>query len=100
MLVITQPVPAALREQTERVEAGFRDYQELSYQRTALKAAVRIYADAGTNAGLASPHWLLAAVFSERLAQPLARLADGTRAVADGDFRGGNQWKVVTSSRC
>ena len=37
MLLVTQAVPALLREQTERVEAGSRDYQDLSFQRVALK---------------------------------------------------------------
>lgn len=103
VLVITQPVPAALREQTERVEAGFRDYQELSYQRTALK---RLFAFTLTLALMLAllTALALAAVFSERLAQPLARLADGTRAVAEGDFsrrqpvEGRDELSVLTQS--
>ena len=103
VLIITQPVPAALREQTERVEAGFRDYQELSYQRTALK---RLFAFTLTLALMLAllTALALAAVFSERLAQPLARLADGTRAVADGDFsrqqpvEGRDELSVLTQS--
>ena len=91
LLIVTQPVPTALREQTERIEAGFRDYQDLSFQRTALMLALLT--------ALA-----LASVFSERLAQPLARLADGTRAVADGDFsrrqpvEGRDELAVLTQS--
>lgn len=103
ILVVTQPVPALLREQSERVEAGFRDYQELSYQRTALK---RLFAFTLTLALMLAllTALALAAVFSERLAQPLARLAEGTRAVADGDFsrkqpvEGRDELSVLTQS--
>jgi nitrogen fixation/metabolism regulation signal transduction histidine kinase len=103
ILVVTQPVPAALREQSERVEAGFRDYQELSYQRTALK---RLFAFTLTLALMLAllTALALAAVFSERLAQPLARLAEGTRAVAEGDFsrkqpvEGRDELSVLTQS--
>jgi len=103
VLVLTEPVPAALREQSERVEAGFRDYQELSYQRVALK---RLFAFTLTLALMLAllTALALAAVFSERLAQPLARLADGTRAVAAGDFsrrqpvEGRDELSVLTQS--
>ena len=103
LLIVTQPVPAALREQTERVEAGFRDYQELSFQRTALK---RLFAFTLTLALMLAllTALALASVFSERLAQPLARLADGTRAVAEGDFsrkqpvEGRDELAVLTQS--
>ena len=103
ILVVTQPVPALLREQSERVEAGFRDYQELSFQRTALK---RLFAFTLTLALMLAllTALALAAVFSERLAQPLARLAEGTRAVAEGDFsrkqpvEGRDELSVLTQS--
>ncbi|MBL8310170.1 MAG: HAMP domain-containing protein [Burkholderiales bacterium] len=103
VLLVNQPVPAALRDQTERVEAGFRDYQELSYQRVSLK---RLFALTLTLALLLAllTALALATVFSERLAQPLARLADGTRAVADGDFsrrqpvEGRDELSVLTQS--
>jgi nitrogen fixation/metabolism regulation signal transduction histidine kinase len=85
ILLATQPVPAALREQSERVEAGFRDYQELSFQRNALK---RLFAFTLTLTLMLAllTALALASIFSERLAQPLARLAEGTQAVAAGDF--------------
>lgn len=103
LLIVTQPVPTALREQTERIEAGFRDYQDLSFQRTALK---RLFAFTLTLALMLAllTALALASVFSERLAQPLARLADGTRAVADGDFsrrqpvEGRDELAVLTQS--
>ncbi len=103
MLLVTQAVPALLREQTERVEAGFRDYQDLSFQRVALK---RLFAFTLTLALMLAllTALALASVFSQRLAQPLARLAEGTRAVADGDFsrrqpvEGNDELSVLTQS--
>jgi nitrogen fixation/metabolism regulation signal transduction histidine kinase len=103
ILLVTQPVPALLREQSERVEAGFKDYQELSFQRTALK---RLFALALTLTLMLAllTALALASIFSERLAQPLARLAEGTLAVADGDFSrrqpvlGRDELSVLTQS--
>jgi nitrogen fixation/metabolism regulation signal transduction histidine kinase len=85
VLLVAQSVAPSLREQTERVDAGFRDYQEVSFQRNALK---RLFAFTLTLLLLLAllTALSLASVFSERLATPLARLADGTRAVAAGDF--------------
>jgi hypothetical protein len=99
VLIITQPVPAALRGQTERVEAGFRDYQELSYQRTALK---RLFAFTLTLALMLAllPHWrwqqCFPSVWHNRWR--VWRTVPGRSPTAT--FRGGNRWKVVTSSRC
>ncbi len=85
LLLVGQLVAPALREQTERVDAGFRDYQEVSFQRSALK---RLFAFTLTLLLLLAllTALSLASVFSERLAGPLAGLAAGTRAVAAGDF--------------
>ena len=67
------------------MQAGVRDYQELSFSRTALK---RLYALTLTlTLLLALTSALgLAVVLSERFASPLGLLAEGTRAVAQGDF--------------
>jgi nitrogen fixation/metabolism regulation signal transduction histidine kinase len=85
VLLVAQSVAPNLREQTERVDAGFRDYQEVSFQRNALK---RLFAFTLTLLLLLAllTALSLASVFSERLATPLARLAEATRAVAAGDF--------------
>lgn len=85
ILLVAQSVAPNLREQTERVDAGFRDYQEVSFQRNALK---RLFAFTLTLLLLLAllTALSLASVFSERLATPLARLAEATRAVAAGDF--------------
>jgi nitrogen fixation/metabolism regulation signal transduction histidine kinase len=85
ILLVAQSVGPTLREQTERVDAGFRDYQEVLHQRSALK---RLFAFTLTLLLLLAllTALSLASVFSERLAKPLASLAAGTRAVAAGDF--------------
>ena len=103
VLLVQQPVAATLREQGERVEAGYRDYQDLSFQRTSLK---RLFALTLTLLLLLAllTALSLASVFSERLAQPLARLAAGTRRVAAGDFsrqqlvRGTDELSVLAQS--
>ena len=85
LLQITEPVPKSLAQDAERVQAGVRDYQELSFSRNALK---RLYALTLTlTLLLALTSALgLAVVLSERFAAPLGLLAEGTRAVAQGDF--------------
>ena len=85
LLQVTEPVPKPLAQDAERVQAGMRDYQELSFARAALK---RLYALTLTlTLLLALTSALgLAVVLSERFAAPLGLLAEGTRAVAQGDF--------------
>ena len=85
ILQFEQPVPKQLSDDAETVQEVYRDYQELSLARLGLK---RLY-------GITLTLFLLvvllsavsAAVFlSGRLSAPLAALAEGTRAVAQGDF--------------
>ena len=85
LLQVIEPVPKPLAQDAERVQAGMRDYQELSFSRNALK---RLYALTLTlTLLLALTSALgLAVVLSERFASPLGLLAEGTRAVAQGDF--------------
>jgi nitrogen fixation/metabolism regulation signal transduction histidine kinase len=85
LLQVIEPVPKALAQDADRVQAGMRDYQELSFSRNALK---RLYALTLTlTLLLALTSALgLAVVLSERFASPLGLLAEGTRAVAQGDF--------------
>ncbi len=85
LLQVLQPVPKRLQENAEIVQQGHRDYQELSFARQALK---RLY---GLTLTLTLLLALMSALalgvyFSERFAAPLAVLAEGTRAVAQGDF--------------
>jgi nitrogen fixation/metabolism regulation signal transduction histidine kinase len=85
ILQVMQPVPKDVQADAEKALAGYRDYQELSFSRQALK---RLYALTLTlTLLLALLSALGLAVFlSERLSSPLALLAEGTRAVAQGDF--------------
>lgn len=85
VLQLLQPVPKQLARDAETVQAVYRDYQELSLSRVGLK---RLYALTLTLTLLLA--WLsalaLAFLISERLSAPLEVLAEGTRAVAQGDF--------------
>lgn len=85
ILQFAQLVPRQQSDDAEMVQAVYRDYQGLSISRLGLK---RMYA-------LTLTLFLLvvllavvsAAIFlSNRLSAPLAALAEGTRAVAQGDF--------------
>ena len=85
VLQLTQKVPVQLASDAESVQAVYRDYQELSLARHGLQ---RIYAVTLTLTLLMA---LLAAiavaiVLSRRLSAPLSILAEGTQAVAAGDY--------------
>ncbi len=85
ILQLTQPVPKQLAADAEMVRTVYRDYQEMSLSRLGLK---RLY---GITLTLSLLIVLLSAVsaaffISDRLSAPLAALAEGTRAVAQGDF--------------
>ena len=87
ILQLIQPVSNQLAADTETVLSVYRDYQELSLSRLGLK---RLY---GITLTLSLLIVLLSAVsaaffLSARLSSPLAALAEGTRAVAQGDFSG------------
>jgi len=85
ILQFVQPVPKQLSNDAETVQEVYRDYQQLSLSRLGLK---RLY---GITLTLSLLIVLLSAVsaaffISNRLSAPLAALAEGTRAVAQGDF--------------
>ena len=85
VLQVIEPVPKQLQQDAEKVQAGYRDYQEISFSRTALK---RLYALTLTLTLLLALFSALglAVVLSEQFSRPLGLLAEGTRAVAQGDF--------------
>ena len=85
-LQLIQRVPDHVSRNADAVQEAFREYQELMYSRPGLK---QLYALSLTLALLLSllAALLLAIYFSERLSAPLGVLAEGTRAVAQGDFR-------------
>ncbi len=85
LLQVIEPAPKQLQQYSDQVLAGYRDYQEISFSRTALK---RLYAWTLTLTLLLAllSALGLAVVLSEQFSQPLGLLAEGTRAVAQGDF--------------
>ena len=85
ILQLTQPVPANLAQNAESVQDVYRDYQELSLGRVGL---TRIYAMTLTLTVLLAlfTAFALAFVLARRLSAPLSILAEGTQAVAAGDF--------------
>lgn len=85
ILQLTQPVPANLALNADRVQQVYRDYQELSLGREGL---TRIYAMTLTLTVLLALFAAIAIAFilARRLSAPLSILAEGTQAVAAGDF--------------
>src|SRR5690242_2295054 len=85
VLQVLEPVPRGLAQEMEKVQSGYRDYQEISFSRQALR---RLYAVTLTlTLLLALTSALgLAVLLSERFSAPLGLLAAGTRAVAQGNF--------------
>jgi nitrogen fixation/metabolism regulation signal transduction histidine kinase len=78
-------VPSRLAQNAETVQSGYREYQELVVGRVGLK---RLYGITLTLTLLLSLLAALAAAIylSEEFSAPLNALAEGTRAVAQGDF--------------
>ena len=85
VLQFTQPVPKQIEADAEIVQAVYRDYQELTLSRLGLK---RLYAITLTLSLLVVLLTAVSAAFllSERFGSSLEALAEGTRAVAQGDF--------------
>lgn len=85
VLQLLQAVPEQLAKDAQRVEEGFQDYQELLLSRHGL---TRLYSVTLTLALFLSLFSALAAasLLSESLSAPLGLLAEGTRAVAQGDY--------------
>jgi nitrogen fixation/metabolism regulation signal transduction histidine kinase len=85
ILQLLQAVPEQLAKDAKRVEEGFQDYQELLLSRHGL---TRLYSTTLTLALFLSLFSALATAsyLSENLSAPLGMLAEGTRAVAQGDY--------------
>ena len=85
ILQFTEPVPKQISRDEQTVQNVYRDYQELTLSRLGLK---RLYAVTLTLSLLIVLLSAVSAAFliSDRLSAPLAALAKGTRAVAQGDF--------------
>ncbi|WP_226441802.1 sensor histidine kinase [Quatrionicoccus australiensis] len=103
ILQLIQPVPEGLAHDADAVQAVYRDYQELQLAREGL---TRIYALTLTLTVLVALFgaFALAYVMARRLVAPLHILAEGTQAVAQGDFSprqaiySGDELGVLTQS--
>jgi nitrogen fixation/metabolism regulation signal transduction histidine kinase len=85
VLQFTQAVPRQIVEDVKTVQMVYRDYQDLTLSRQGLK---RIYSITLTLSLLLVLLSAVSAAFfiSDRLGSSLEALAEGTRAVAQGDF--------------
>src|SRR5215813_3697534 len=84
-LQLTQWVPQTLADQGESVQSVYRAYKELSLSRQGLKEIYILTLTLTLLLALLSAI-ALAFLLSRRLSRPLAVLAEGTQAVAKGDF--------------
>jgi len=85
ILQLLQPVPKALSSTAESVQQVYQDYQELSFTRSALKDVFALTLTLVMMLAMLSAV-AFAFVLSRRLSAPLGLLADGTRAIASGDY--------------
>lgn len=85
LLQLTHAVPVGVAQNAEAVQEVYRDYQELSLARAGL---TQIYALTLTLTVLLAlfAAFALAFVMARRLSAPLSLLAEGTEAVAAGDY--------------
>jgi nitrogen fixation/metabolism regulation signal transduction histidine kinase len=85
LLQLTHWVPQGLADQGESVQSVYRAYKELSLSREGLKEIYILTLTLTLLLALLSA-MALAFLLSRRLSKPLAVLAEGTQAVAKGDF--------------
>ena len=85
LLQLTHPVPESFSQDAEVVQAAYRDYQEQTLARADLKF---LYSLTLTLTLLMALLAVIAVAFvlARRLSAPLRILAEGTEAVAQGDF--------------
>lgn len=85
ILQLLQPVPKSLATTAEAVQDVYQDYQQLSYSRTALR---EVFALTLTLVMMLAMFTAVAIAFvlSRRLSEPLTVLAEGTKAIASGDY--------------
>ena len=85
ILQLMQPVPKSLSSTAEEVQDVYRDYQELSYSRKSLQETFSLTLTLVLMLAMLSAV-AIAFVLSRRLSSPLMVLAEGTRAIARGDY--------------
>ena len=85
ILQLLHPVPPKVARDAEAVQAVYRDYKELSFSRHGLNKIFSLTLTMTLLFSLLSAI-ALGFVLSQRMSAPLGLLAEGTRAVAKGDF--------------
>jgi nitrogen fixation/metabolism regulation signal transduction histidine kinase len=102
-LQVLQQVPPQIAAVAETVQVGYQDYQQLLLSRVGLKQLYGLTLTLTLLLGLLGA-FALAIFLSEQLASPLSILAEGTAAVARGDFSqratvaSGDELGVLTGS--
>ncbi len=102
-LQLIQRVPASVAANAEGLQSGYRDYQELSLSRVGLQ---RIYTVTLTLTRLLAIFAAIASgvLLASSMTAPLLQVAEGTKAVAEGDFRpvrefaGSDELNLLTQS--
>ena len=85
IIQLLQPVPKQLSNTAEAVQAVYQDYQELSLSRESLKQVFALTLTLVLMLSMLSAV-SIAFVLSRRLSAPLSVLAEGTRAIARGEY--------------
>lgn len=79
------PVPESLSDLSRNVQDAYETYRTRAYMRSQIKFSFALSLSLVLLLGLFAAAW--AAVFTaRRLVQPLSDIAEGTRAVAEGDY--------------
>ncbi len=85
ILQLLQPVPKSLATTAEAVQDVYQDYQQLSYSRASLREVFALTLTLVMMLAMLSAV-AIAFVLSRRLSAPLTVLAEGTKAIASGDY--------------
>ncbi|MFZ5538378.1 MAG: sensor histidine kinase [Pseudomonadota bacterium] len=91
-LQLVQHVPPSVAAHAEALQSGYRDYQELSLARSGLR---KIYTVTLTLTLLLAVFAAMASgvLLASSMTAPLLQVAEGTKAVAEGDFRPVREYK-------
>lgn len=85
ILQLLQPVPKSLATTAEAVQDVYQEYQQLSFSRTSLREVFALTLTLVMMLAMLTAV-AIAFVLSRRLSAPLTVLAEGTKAIASGDY--------------
>ncbi|MDR0563365.1 MAG: HAMP domain-containing protein [Azoarcus sp.] len=85
LLQLTQPVPEAFTQHADAVQKAYNDYRQLTLGRNSLKHVYTLTLTLTLTMALLAAI-MVALILTRRLTAPLHILAEGTQAVARGDF--------------